>query len=224
MIGIKSVMDKEQCGYLEIVIGPMWSSKSKYLASKVAKYTDLGMRCLIVNHTLDDRKSSDKLHNDGKFSQKGTSSFHLSKTIHKAKTSLLKSVVVGEYDVIAVDECQFFDEDIIPTIKEWVNLQHKIVICAGLDGDAQRRTFGHLLKLVPEADKVKKLRAQCMICMSELKDTGFKGIGSIKANAPFTALTVKDYDSITSSQVRPGGSESYTSMCRYHHNLHTSKK
>lgn len=211
-----------KCGHLEIVIGPMWSSKSKYLASKVAKYSDLGMKCAIINHSIDDRDDCEDTNDDGFFTQHGSSSFILSSSITKIKTDCIRSVKIDKFDLIAVDECQFFDDSLIECVKDWVNKQHKIVLCAGLDGDFNGKKFGYLLDLIPQADKVKKLRAQCNVCLEELKITGFEGIGAIKANAPFSALISKNLSSKKrdNSQIIVGGSEKYISMCRYHHQKH----
>jgi len=213
-----------KCGHLEIVIGPMWSSKSKYLASKVAKCSDLGMKCIIINHLKDERSECDDTNDDGHFTQHGSSSFILSPSITKIKTSLTKLIDVDEFDLIAIDECQFFDYSLVDCVKEWVNEKHKTLICAGLDGDFNGNKFGHLLDLIPQADKVKKLRAQCSVCLEELKRSGFKGIGAIKANAPFSALIRRpSSEDEYNSQIIVGGSEKYTSMCRYHHQKHLKK-
>jgi len=114
-----------------------------------------------------------------------------------------------------MDECQFFDDDLLVEVPRWVNEEHKIVICAGLDGDAECRIFGKILFLIPFADKVKKLQAQCTVCLEALRKSKFRGIGAITANAPFSARLVE-----SGSQVLVGGSESYTVMCRYHHQQH----
>ena len=211
----------ESCGRLSILCGPMWSSKSTELAAKISKYSDIGMKCLFINHTFDERHGSKDTKDDGHFSKHGSSSFQLSKSIHKVKVSNLTEIteLVKKYDAIAIDECQFFGEDLVTEVGKWINVSHKVVICAGLDGDFECKKIGHLIDLIPYADKVKKLRARCTICIEELKRSELKSIDAIKAKAPFTAKIVKDGD-----QIRVGGSESYTSMCRYHHQRHLSGK
>nr|QBK91887.1 MAG: thymidine kinase [Pithovirus LCPAC304] len=217
-------MNGKECGHLELVFGPMWSSKSKYLALKISKYSDLGMRCLLINHTFDARKDSSDTEDDGTFSQHGSSSFQLSPAIHRLKVSDLRKVDVSDYDAVAIDECQFFGKELLEEVPEWVKELHKVVICAGLDGDAEGNMFGYLLYLIPHSDEAKKVLAQCTVCLDVLKRTGFRGIGAIQANAPFTALITdvhKEKD--IESQIHVGGSESYTAMCRYHHQQHLKK-
>lgn len=210
-------METKNCGYLSILCGPMWSSKSTELAAKISKYADLGMKCLFINHSFDKREESKDTADDGNFSQHGTSSFQLSPKIHKTKTSNLSTIDVSEYDAIAIDECQFFGKDLLEEVPKWINLYHKVVLCAGLDGDAKCKKFGYLLDLVPHADKVRKRRAKCTVCLEELKRTDFRGIGAIKSKAPFSARIGK---TDIESQLQIGGSEKYTSMCRYHHQNH----
>jgi len=210
-------MYTKKCGHLSILCGPMWSSKSTELAAKISKYADLGMKCLFINHAFDDRTDSKDTTDDGKFSRHGTSSFQLSSKIYKIKTSDLSRITISEYDAIAIDECQFFGMDLLEEVPKWVNIYHKVVLCAGLDGDAECKKFGYLLDLIPYADKVQKLRAKCTVCLEELRKTDFRGVGAIKAKAPFSARIV---ETTLTGQVQVGGSETYTSMCRYHHQQH----
>jgi thymidine kinase len=204
------------CGYLELIIGPMWAKKSKNLAFKISTYADYNMKCLFINHIYDKRSEDEDTYDDGNFSQHGSSSFILSSKIDRMKIDNLLDVHVDAYDAIAIDECQFFGEDLVTEVKKWVNEKHKVVICAGLDGDANCRVFGHTLFLIPLADKVEKLQAQCAVCLYELQKTGFCGIEAVLANAPFSARITEN----SGDQIQPGGKESYTPMCRYHHQEH----
>ena len=67
--------------------------------------------------------------------------------------------IAPEFDVIAIDEGQFFPD----IAKESENLanQGKIVIIAALDGTFQRKPFGAILELIPLAEFVVKLSAVC---------------------------------------------------------------
>jgi thymidine kinase len=96
------------------------------------------------------------------------------------------------YDVIGIDEGQFFS-DVVRFAEEMANLG-KIVIIAALDGTFQRKPFGHVLDLIPLAENVVKLSAVCLMCHS---------------NGSFTRRLG------TETQVELiGGAETYTSVCR----------
>lgn len=207
-----------QCGYLELRIGPMKSGKSSYIGLKIAKLSDEGYKCLFVTHSIDERDESMNIKSDGTFSRHGTSSLILSKDIDRKKIEKLSDLNVDDYHAIAVDECQFFGEEMVDTIKGWVNKKHKIVLCAGLDGDIYRKPFGHLLKLIPEADDVTKQNADCLECQRELRENGFTHFNLLNFRAPFSALlNQKSTGDLGEDQIHIGGSDIYTSVCRYHH-------
>lgn len=67
------------------------------------------------------------------------------------KTSTLKPILhkAINYDVIAIDEGQFFP-DIVNFSEELAN-RGKVVVIAALDGTFQRKPFGSILDLVPMA-------------------------------------------------------------------------
>ena len=84
---------------------------------------------------------------------------------------------VDEFDVVAIDEGQFF-QDIVEKTELFCNLG-KIVIVAALDGTFERKPFGRILELIPLAEHVEKLSAVCFSCgkdaiytkrMSDCKD------------------------------------------------------
>lgn len=75
-------------------------------------------------------------------------------------------------EIILIEEIQFF-EDTYCVIKHWVDTLNKTVICAGLDGDYSRTSFGDMYKLYPISDKINKISSLCIKCGDE-------------TNAPFT--------------------------------------
>jgi thymidine kinase len=72
--------------------------------------------------------------------------------------------------VIAIDEVQFFDADVI-NICEKLADQGKRVICAGLDTDFRGVPFGPIPDLMARAEEVDKLHAICVICGEEANRT-----------------------------------------------------
>ena len=69
---------------------------------------------------------------------------------------------LDEYDVIAIDEGQFF-HDILENVELFCN-RGKIVIVAALDGTFERKPFGKILELIPQAEQIQKLSAVCFSC------------------------------------------------------------
>ena len=100
--------------------------------------------------------------------------------------------VSHNYDVIGIDEGQFFN-DIAHYCEKWAQTG-KTVIVAALDAAFQRKPFNFILQLVPLAEKVTKLTAVCTDCA---------------ADAAFTARTTKETDVEVI-----GGSSSYKAVCK----------
>ena len=71
-----------------------------------------------------------------------------------------------EDEIIAIDELQFFDNNIVEVIRTLIS-NGKKVIGAGLELDFKEEPFGSMPQLLCYADKVDKLSAICMKCGSE---------------------------------------------------------
>jgi thymidine kinase len=188
-------------GYLEINIGPMFSGKSTKSLFKLTSMADQRFRCLYVNSVKDVRKSESS---DNMVSTHNSSYSKTSPKITCIKVANLSEVSVSNFDYIAVDELQFFD-DAFDIILSWLNMG-KYVIVASLDGDCYRRKFGCVLDLIPYSNEVTKLNAYCDICRDNYK---------ILNRAPFTARMTSD----TSAEL-VGGSDLYKAMCRKCHDFH----
>jgi thymidine kinase len=210
-----------QSGQLSIYVGPMFSGKSSKLLQELSTYADIGMRTLYVNHADDIRSTQ----GDSVVSTHSSQYSGLSKRVDSKKTALLAQVDTSPYQVIGVDESQFFD-DLVPTVTRWVQKERKIVVCVGLDGDAFMKPFGHLLELIPLADTVVKLTAKCHRCLENLQKLREQGTASVFSGqtriipglqgplceAPFTLRLTTE-----TSQKIVGGADKYIPVCRYHH-------
>ena len=72
--------------------------------------------------------------------------------------------------VIAIDEVQFFDEDVV-RVCEALAEAGKRVICAGLDMDFRGIPFGPMPQLMARSEQVRKLHAICVVCGDEASRT-----------------------------------------------------
>lgn len=178
---------------LEIVFGPMFSGKTTVLAQRVGDYHDFKKKkCLIINHTLDDRPSLEieELSTHGKF-------FKISKgEVELIKTNKLSQLTIDKYDFIAIDEGQFF-EDLVVFVRNALK-KGKDILCCGLISDSEQNKFGNMIELFPQAYKITQKYAYCNICGNE--------------NACFTKST----NSAKTSQIDIGGKEKYIAVCLHH--------
>lgn len=97
------------------------------------------------------------------------------------------------FDVIGIDEAQFFDDGIINVCNQLAYNGMRVIV-AGLDMDYLGKPFGPMPKLLSIADEVTKVRAICVKCGS----LAYASHRLVKNNA----------------QVMLGEKEEYEPLCR----------
>lgn len=196
-------------GRLELIIGPMFSGKSSKLIHEITTLADQGMQVLYINHLKDQRQTQ----GDNSFSTHSSHYRGLSSKITAIKVENLDHLEIENYDVIGIDEGQFYPD--LLKVVEWLNYR-KIVFVAGLDGDAYRQPFGQILFLIPHCDNLIKLKARCHRCLESSRHLKDRLVSLV--DAPFTGRL------IDGEQTLVGGADIYLPLCRYHHDQHLSKK
>lgn len=143
-------------GYLEIILGCMFSGKTSALIELYKKYQLCESKCLVINFSGDKRYSKTHL---------STHDQQLIPCVFATKLEEIKKERSGLLDceVILINEGQFFD-DLVPFVLDLVNNQGKKVFVCGLDGDYKKQRFGSIIDLIPEADTYRKLQAICIRC------------------------------------------------------------
>ncbi|KAH0790945.1 thymidine kinase family protein [Histomonas meleagridis] len=146
-------------GRIELIFGPMFAGKTTELLRRIKRAELARFQCIIIKYAKDDRYSTDKV------------STHDMNTQSAFSTNLLIPCyeMCSKYDVIGVDEGQFFP-DIVEFSEKLAN-NGKVVIIAGLDGTYQRKPFGNLIYLISKCEKITKLTAICTETGSEASFT-----------------------------------------------------
>ena len=67
------------------------------------------------------------------------------------------------YDLVAIDEIQFFKKNIVDVVLE-LQKQEKNIVFAGLDLDFRGEPFGPMPKLIAIANEFEKLHSVCTKC------------------------------------------------------------
>uniref|UniRef100_A0A1I7YBT0 Thymidine kinase n=1 Tax=Steinernema glaseri TaxID=37863 RepID=A0A1I7YBT0_9BILA len=165
-----------------MIVGPMFSGKSTELFRHMNRYELAGKKTVLVKYAKDDRYDSEMASTHDKRKMKALKAIRLCEVID----------TIQDYQVIGVDEGQFFDD--IVTYAEALANMGKTVIIAALDGDFRREPFPTITRLYALAEKVDKLSAVCRKC---------------SYFASFTART-KPLDEVEVI----GGVEMYEAMCR----------
>lgn len=143
-------------GYLELVIGPMFSGKTSKLLDLYKQYQYCNLSVIVINHSSDNRYSETMLSTHDKQMIPCIQTDSL-KTIWESMRSSFESA-----DVILINEGQFFD-DLYEIVYNMLDYRKKVYV-SGLDGDFQRKKFGQILDLIPLCDKVTKIASLCGIC------------------------------------------------------------
>jgi len=153
-------------GYLELIIGPMFSGKTSELLQiyKQCKFCNIPVS--IINHTIDKRYHDTMLSSHDKIMAPCLQANNLSdiwKRLEGATESdIYANKLLRRAEVILINEGQFFS-DLYEVVVDMLNHNKKVYIC-GLDGDFERKKFGTILDLIPLCDKVRKLTSLCSNC------------------------------------------------------------
>ena len=195
-------LSTESNGFLKIVMGPMFAGKSTFLIHEIAKYP--ANNVVAIKHSVDTRYYTEVCENYGISCEPVHYIISHNKEVakclgfHKLRDILNNDVLSGK-DVIFIDEAQFFD-DLFEVVIILVEKLGKSVYLAGLDGDFKRRSFGNgdLMKLIPYADEVIKIRGHCQVagCQKE-------SLFSMRTSADESQIVVGN---------------NYIPVCRYHYN------
>lgn len=144
---------------IELIVGPMYSGKTSELFRRLKRLKIARKSCIMIKYA-----------NDIRYSQEYAST-HDREFIPAISTLLLNDMFseIQKYDVICIDEGQFFP-DLVSFCNHLAN-QNKKVIVSALDGTFQRRPFDTVANLIPHVESLTKLTAICAVCGQEASFT-----------------------------------------------------
>ena len=196
MISDRPLINKNQ-GYLNLIIGPMFSGKSTRLIQYIRKYKTLGANLAVIKPSLDSRYTTN--------SEICTHNHEKENCIMYDKEYLINifnDPNYNTYEIVIIEEGQFFT-NLYECVKRMIDTDKKKVYISALNGDSNREIFGDIHKLVPLADNIEFLQALCIDC----KD------GSL---AIFSKRIISD----DNTQICVAGSDKYKAVCRNHYFCH----
>lgn len=142
-------------GWVEIVVGPMFSGKSEELIRRVKRALIAGQKVQVFKPRLDNRYHDvDVVSHDGRRVE----------AIPVESTAALEAALTDPLpDVVAVDEVQFFDPEIVTVVTSLADAGVRVIL-GGLDLDFRGEPFGVVPELLARAEFVEKLTAVCVRC------------------------------------------------------------
>jgi thymidine kinase len=179
----------ERGGWLEVVCGPMFSGKSEELIRRLRRAEIAGQRAIVIKPLIDDRYDVTHVvsHSGAKL-----------RAVTAAGSAEVLRLAEG-YQVVGIDEVQFFDEGIVDVVETLVSRDLRVV-AAGLAQDFRGLPFGSMPVLLCVAEFVDKLQAVCHGCGGPATLTQRLVDG---APAPFDGATIQ-----------VGALDSYEARCR----------
>lgn len=174
----------------ELITGPMSCGKTEELLRRLTRARIANKKVKIFSPAIDTRAPDNCI-------ESRNGSFESAIKINSASEIL--NYIEEDDDVIAIDELQFFDDDLIEVVLKLINSEKK-VIGTGLDLDFKEEPFGPMGELFCYADKVDKLTAICMKCGSEFGNRTQRLINGKPADRNSPLIMV-------------GGDEKYEARC-----------
>lgn len=182
-------------GYVEVISGCMFAGKTEELIRRIKVLEFAKKNVLVFKPSIDNRYSDTKV-----VSHAGSSTESIVVTDARSILDFVKE----DTDVIAIDEVQFFDDEILLVVDHLARLG-KRVMAAGLDTDFRAEPFGVMPQLITQAEFVTKLTAVCTKC----------GAPATRTQRIVNGKPARYADPI----IMVGASESYEARCRHCHEM-----
>ena len=182
-------------GWIEVICGCMFAGKKEELIRRINVLSYARKNILVFKPKIDDRYSTTEI------------ASHAGSKVPCIVISEAKEIldhVNYDTDVVAIDEVQFFDEDVVD-ICEYLADSGLRVMVAGLDKDFRGEPFGVLPDLLTRAEFVTKLTAVCAKC----------GAPATRTQRIINGKPASFNDPI----VLVGAKEAYEPRCRHCHEI-----
>ena len=144
-----------QKGSIEVICGSMFSGKTEELLRRLKRAEFAKLKISVFKPNVDVRYDNKKVVS------------HDSNTIVSTPVNSAPEILdlVNDSAVIAIDEAQFFNSDLVGVCNTLAN-EGKRVIIAGLDMDFLGKPFSVMPQLLAVAEHVTKVHAICIDCGS----------------------------------------------------------
>ncbi|WP_457751839.1 thymidine kinase [Thermococcus sp.] len=185
-------------GILEVITGPMFAGKTTELIKRVERQIFAKKKAALFKPSIDNRYSENEVvaHNGLRYE-----AFVIPTNVDGVRKMAEITRKEG-YEVIGVDEVQFFPDEIVGMLEELAD-SGVYVIASGLNLDFKGDPFPVTKELLVRADNIIYLTAVCTVCGKPATRTQ-RLINGKPAPRDSPVIMV-------------GGRESYEARCREHH-------
>ncbi|MGC2253340.1 MAG: thymidine kinase, partial [Candidatus Acidiferrales bacterium] len=145
---------KGNMGWIEVIVGPMFSGKSEELIRRLRRAEIARQRVQIFKPAIDRRYSS-----NGIVSHSG---LEIASELVADGAEILEKVQ-ARTEVVGIDEAQFLGESLLDSCTRLADLGKRVIV-AGLDTDFMGRPFEPMPRLLVASEEITKLLAICARC------------------------------------------------------------
>ena len=190
------MIENRKFGWIECICGSMFSGKSEELLRRIKRGVIAKQKILLFKPSIDNRYEENMVstHNGNSYE---------SVNIDKAE-QIYDYIIDKKYDIIGIDEVQFFDEKIVEVINKLADDGIRVIV-AGLDMDFKAAPFHPMPEIMAVSEMVTKLHAVCNKCGKEASRSQRLIDGEpARYDDPIVVI---------------GASESYEARCRHCHEI-----
>ena len=147
----KDTNDQSRSGWIEVICGSMFSGKTEELIRRLTRARIAKQKVEIFKPEIDKRYSTEDVVS------------HNANAIRSIPVQSASQILfyANQFDVIGVDEAQFFDNEIVSVCNHLASNGVRVIV-AGLDMDFAGKPFGPMPALLAVAEYVTKVHAVCM--------------------------------------------------------------
>jgi thymidine kinase len=186
---------KHNTGSIEVITGSMFCGKTDEMIRRLRRATIAKQMVQVFKPAIDNRYDQIKV-----VSHAGTNY----DAIPIRKAADIRDKLETNTTVVAIDEAQFLDDELVPLVKELAAKGIRVIV-AGLDLDFRGEPFGPMPLIMAEAEEVDKLHAICIVC-GGLASRTQRLVNGHPANYNDPIVIV-------------GADEMYEARCREHHEV-----
>jgi thymidine kinase len=145
---------KGSMGWIEVIVGPMFSGKSEELIRRLRRAEIARERVQIFKPVIDQRYAANEI-----ISHSGLG---IRSDIVSTAAEVLQKVE-PRTEVVGIDEAQFLGEELVEICTQLADMGKRVIV-AGLDTDFLGRPFEPMPRLLAVAEEITKLLAICVRC------------------------------------------------------------
>jgi thymidine kinase len=141
-------------GWIEVIVGSMFSGKSEELIRRLRRARIARQRVQVFKPRIDMRYSTDDIVSHGEMRME-------SMVVDNAHQLLER--IEPDTEVVGIDEGQFFDQNLPAACSALADRGIRVIV-AGLDQDYLGKPFDPMPQLLAIAEYITKTHAICMVC------------------------------------------------------------